>query len=162
MPRGIREVPTHLDKATYDFLQDIRQSVLEVRGLLQPPRPPTNLIATPLPGGNLIQWTTSDADYYQVLWAATPNLANAIPLSPGTGGQFQDIFGAAATKRFYWVYAFKDNGRRSITPAGPVFSTSNALNAPVVPPTPPVSGDQIVIDPRTGFRGPRGPIQGGP
>jgi hypothetical protein len=158
MSRGIRPVPIGIDAALRGHLTDMRQVVLRLQGAQEPPRVVPNFTVTPLPGGNLLQWTTTDADYYQVLWSADPNIAHANQVFAGGGSQYTDYFGAVA-KRWYWIYSWKNNGARSILPAGPQAQTSGALGTPVVPPTPPTPGDQQIVDIRTDFPNPRGPVR---
>ena len=159
MTRGITPPPVNIDPQLRAHLMDMYQTVLSLRGAQEPPKVVPNLNVTPLPGGNLVQWTTNDADYYQVLWSPNPSINNAQQAFAGLANQFADVFGAGATTRYYWVYSWKNNGQRSTTPAGPFAGTSGAVGTPVTPPTPPTPGVPAVKDPRIGYPVPRGPIR---
>jgi hypothetical protein len=175
MTRGITQPPAAIgtvviDGKTYivntgpqlkSHLMDVYQTVLSLRGAQEPPKAPPNFNATPLPGGNLLQWTVTDADYYQILWSASPSIAGAQQAFSGQGNQYSDIFGAPNITRWYWIYAWKNNGQRSTTPAGPLSSVSGVLTTPVTPPTPPTPGVPQVKDPRVNYPVPRGPIRTG-
>jgi hypothetical protein len=158
MTRGIRPVPIGVEPALRAHLNDMRQVVLKLQGAQEPPGPVVNLAITPLPGGNLLQWTTVDADYYQILWGNSPDISKATQAFVGPGNQYADIFGAVAT-RWYWVWSLKNNGQRSVVPAGPVSGMSGALVTAVIPPIVPPPGDPLVIDERVGYPIPRGPIR---
>jgi len=137
IPRGIREVPQHLDRTTRDFLSDLRENVLALRGQLTPPSAPSNLTVTPQSFGNLLQWTRpQNADFQEVLWNTVPNLQNAQVIPVGNAAQWQDNIGQSGITRYYWVRAAKYSGARSsATP--PKSGTSLTSGTGVTPPTPP-------------------------
>lgn len=158
--RGISEVPGNLNNpALSQHLQDLRQTVLQLRGAQTPPRPVTNLKGTAMPGASLIQWTATDADYYELAWNTTPSQKGAQVVESGIGSQYQDNVGDAGVTRWYWVRGRKNTG--SLSPwSGPVQVTTAPLGVGVSTPTPPPVGDQIVKDATTGFPVRRGPLTG--
>lgn len=137
VPRGIREVPQHLDQATYSFLSDLRENVIALRGQLAPPTVPTNLTVTPISFGNLLQWTRPiNADFVEVLWNTSANIATAQIVPVGLAAQWTDNIGKVGILRYYWVRSARNNGARS-SASPPVSGTSLASGTGVTPPPPP-------------------------
>jgi hypothetical protein len=152
--RGVPEVPMlpEMHPQVRRFLQDLRESVIELRSTQAPPNPPTNFRLTAQPFGNLLQWTRgTNADFYEVLWSTTSQLAQAQILQVGNSAQYVDHIGQVGIQRFYWVRAAKNTGGRSVE-VGPLSGTSLASNAGVNPPDPPPPAQQQPIDQRTGHR----------
>jgi len=137
MPRGIREVPTHLDATTQAFLSDLRENIVALRQQQAPPTTPSNLVVTPVAFGNLVQWTRPlNSDFSEVLWNTTANLQTAQIVPISDAAQWVDHIGQVGVTRFYWVRAARNNGTRSLI-FGPKSGTSLASNVGVNPPPPP-------------------------
>lgn len=154
--RGIPEVP--LDptdpksaEQVRQFLRDIRQAVVDLRGPKSPPTVPTNFKVTPLAFGNLLQWTRGvNADGTEVLWNSTASLAGAVVIDAGSGNQHVDYVGNSGIKRFYWVRSYDAHAPVRSIEAGPLAGTTLASGTGVTPPAPPPTGGQIVTDVTTG------------
>lgn len=152
--RGVPEVPMVHGMTTQHrrFLQDLRESVIDLRQNQAPLAPPTNVRVTPQSFGNLVQWTRSTgADYFEVLWNTSASVINSQVVDVGDSAQWQDVIGQSGVKRYYWVRAHKRTGARSLE-AGPGIGTSLAAGTGVNPPTPPPPGRSQAIDERTGGR----------
>jgi len=147
---GVREVPQGVDDELRGFLEDLRRNVVAIRTNQSPITSPTNFKVTPLPFGNLLQWTrTVNADYYEVLWNTNPTLQNANIQGVGDSAQHVDQVGNSGIKRFYWLRARKYTGSASGL-TGPLSGVTLAATPGVTPPTPPPPSHIFVVDTTTG------------
>ena len=154
--RGIPEVPMGLDQGLRRHLVDMREVVLQLREAMSPPTIPSNLKVTSQAFSNLVQWTRSiNADFFEVLWASTPNLQQANIVNVGNSAQWVDQIGNNGITRFYWVRAVKTTGPRSLE-VGPQSGTTLASNSGVTPPAPPPPSQQVVKQPQFNRPVPRG------
>lgn len=150
--RHIPEVPRHLDAATQDLLVAMRETIIQLRNTQAPLSSPTNFKVTPLAFANLLQWTrVINANYYEVLWNTTPNLATANVQGVGDSPSWVDHVGNAGITRYYWVRARKFTGAASVE-AGALTGTTLASATGVTPPAPPPAGQIIVVDKSTGHQ----------
>lgn len=142
--RGVREVPSNVADSLQlrNFLMDLRQAVVDLHQPRQPMVTPTNFKVTPQAQGNLLQWTRSNGDFYEVLWNTTPSLNGATSQQVGDSAQWTDQIGNAGTKRYYWVRARRYHGDSSLE-AGPVAGTALAAGTNVTPPPPPIPSQNI-------------------
>lgn len=146
--RNIREIPKNIPPEMRGFLQDVRETLLDIRGALSAPRQPIQFTGTAIPGGALLTWVMTDADTYEILWNSTPNISGASVVEAGNSGQWQDGMGAANVTRYYWLRAKKSTG--VVAPiVGPVKVTSAALGAGVTLPVPPPASDRLVLNQTT-------------
>lgn len=146
---AIGEVPHDLPVHHRKFFTEIRNAIVQLQGSKVPPRAPTNLAIVPIAGGNAIQFTRSDGDYYRLYVSNSPDFGAANVIDLGDTGQYSHVFGEAAITKFYWVKAFKSSGMPS-DPAGPLSGTSLALNTGTTVPTPPPGTDTPSEDTFTG------------
>jgi hypothetical protein len=147
---GIPEVPLHLDQATRDLLNSLRTQVIKLRSSQAPLPAPTNFKVTAQAFGNVIQFTRVPvADYYEILWSASPNLNGAQVIDIGNSAQWTDNVGQAGITRYYTVRARLNTGARSLN-TQTVKSTTLAAAAGVAPPLPPPPSKVLVIDQATG------------
>lgn len=168
MQRGIPEVPLLVTSKIIDrdgrqhivlrdspelrrFLVDMRQIVKSLQGSKSIPTIPSNLVATALGFGVIVQWTRSvDADFHQVLWATQPTIINANVVDVGNSAQWTDYIGQSGITRYYWVRAVNSAGRS--TELGPAKATTLAAGTGVAPPPPPPPAQQQVTNQQTGGR----------
>jgi hypothetical protein len=149
--RGIREVPNNLDTDLFNFLTDIRAQVVALTGNQAPLSPPTNLKATAQSFAITIQFTRTDADYFEILWSMAPTLNNAAVVDIGNSNQWTDNVGQAAITKYYWVRARRNTGAVSAA-AGPVKATTLASGTGATPAsaTSPPPSSILVVDKTTG------------
>lgn len=147
---GIPEVPGHLDQQTKDLLLALRTQVIKLRSSQSPLPVPTNFKVTPQAFGNLIQFTRVPvADFYEVLWSATPNFNGAQVIDIGNSAQWTDNVGQVNVTRYYVVRARLNTGARSLNTqvkSGTTLASATGVN----PPPPPPPSKIIVIDATTG------------
>ena len=142
---SIKDVPHNLPLALRDFLTQMRNAVVELQEINQPPRPVINLVATAKAGGVIIQFTRTDGDHYIVYANTTPTLKEARVVDIGNKGEYVDDIGKSAELRYYWVRAKKGNLASTIT--GPVFATTLGLAVEITPPiAPPTTDEQVYSD----------------
>lgn len=153
--RGIREIPNDMPPHWRNVLTDMRQAILDTYGPKQGLIAPTNFVGTPLAQANLVQWTRSNGDYYEVMWNETADIITAHIVDVGDSGQWHDLVGNAAHTRWYWVRAARFHGEKS-TEAGPVKLTTLAAGSNVATPAPPPASTGITINPMSGNLNPRG------
>lgn len=126
--------------------------VVELRHQQTPPTSPSNLSVTPQAFANIVVWTRPvNADYFEVLWNSTPNLATATVVNVGNSQQWTDNVGQASITRFYWVRArkFASPLIKSVE-AGPVKGTTLTSGTGVTPPKLPPISQIIVLNQQTG------------
>lgn len=146
--RGIPEVPMDVTSAAEmrRFLVDMRQTVVDMRGPLQPPGIPSNFKATALAFAVLLQWTRGlHADGTEILWNLTPNLATATVIDAGSSSQHIDYV-SNTTKRFYWVRSYDNHSPTRSVEVGPLGVTPAASGTVVATPTPPPAGSSLTKD----------------
>jgi hypothetical protein len=151
--RGVPEVP--LDAPSRDWLVELRQNVVDLRGTLAVPNAPSNFKATALAFAVLLQWTRGqNSDGTQVLWNSTPTLAGANIIDVGGSAQHVDYVGNTAITRFYWVRSYDSQAPTSSpstsSAVGPLSATTLASGVGVTPPAPPPGGGTMAIEPTTG------------
>lgn len=127
-----------LDLATRDFLQSLRDAVIEAQGSLAPPEAVENLRVTPIAGGNLVEFTRTNAVSYVLFWNTVPNFNTASPIPIQLDARYEHIIGAGSVKIHYWIRARQPSGQEVIV--GPESGITLALGTPVTPPTPPAPG----------------------
>lgn len=141
LPQGIPEVPMISDwPALRRYLCELRKAVKRLEESVVPPRPVTNLTATPKPGGIWVQFSRSDADYYTLFRNSVKALAGSVRFDLGNTATFADELGAGDETRYYWVQAHK--GALVSETIGPVSATSLALDTEAVEPEPPPAYEQ--------------------
>lgn len=158
MPRGIGEAPldgsmTPLQRRVY---QDMRQQLISLRGTQAPPALAKNIVVTPQAFSNLLQFTRAfDADRYEVRHSqsANPNDPSTVIVDIGSTNQWVDQVGNTGITKTYWIRSVKNNGVMSQWSA-PFSGQTLASGTGVTPPTPPPSGQGIVVDQQTGQKVP--------
>jgi hypothetical protein len=158
MPRKVRNVPQvagiHIEH--YQFLQELRDAVVQLQSSSLPPDDPRNLTVTPFATGNNVQWTRSNnAQRYTVYIAdALPTMdagsaTGSIAIDVGDTNYFNDVVGQSNWARWYWVKAWNGNvGSRTI---GPVKGTTAASGSVADPPKQ-VPPGVVTIDQTTGLK----------
>jgi hypothetical protein len=141
---GIRSVPklpaSQLHPQVADLLNQMRDAIVQLQGSKSAPNPVTNISITPLPGGNRIQFTKSDADSYTLFWSDTPNFGESSPIDLGIANSYNDNFGLAGMKRYYWIKPKRIGGQDGRV-QGPLAGISLALGT-VANPTPTIPPSQ--------------------
>jgi hypothetical protein len=148
---GVREVPVNEPdwRTQRRLLTDMREAIIQNNDSRTPPRDPSNLQVTPLPGGNRVSFTRSDADYYILYYATTRDHSTAVAIDLGGGNEFNHLRGKGTEELFYWVQGFKHNGKSSNL-VGPNSGTTLALGTNATLPLPPPSDDAPIKDDTTG------------
>lgn len=164
MARGIGEVPTVLkidDPQLRTLLVNMREQLVNLRASQSPLPVPTNPKVTPIAFANLIEWTrVTNADYYEVLWNATPELKTATVQAVGDSQRWVDNVGQVGVKRYYWVRARRYTGSRSAeTQSLSGITLASAAGVNPLPPPPP--GHIQVLDAGTGRKIYYIPVTGG-
>jgi hypothetical protein len=145
----IPEVPFDLPEPVRRYLTHLRNAVISVNDSIAPPEVVTNFTVTPMAGGNLIEFTRSNADFYSIYWSSGFDFDKAeVLVSLGQNSRYEDPIGAGGVTRYYWVAANRRNGLRAITDF--VASTSLALGTPITPPAPPPIGGTPFTSPAAG------------
>lgn len=143
---GIMDVPASIrDPQLRRFLMDMRNAVVTMQASLTVPRDISNLRVTPVAGGNVIDFTRSDADQYLLYWSTTPKLGDAQTVDMGVSSSHHHNYARDGVKIYYWVRAVKKSGVASEF-VGPKSGTTLALNVNTTLPTPPPGSDDPVVD----------------
>jgi hypothetical protein len=134
------------------LLIGLRQAVLDLRGPVNVPTPPSNFKATPLDFAVLLQWTQGiNADGTEVLWNTQPTLVGANVIDVGRSVQHVDYVGNVNVKRFYWIRSYDAHAPTRSREVGPLAAMTLASGTGVTPPTPPPASQGLAIDPRKGY-----------
>lgn len=126
--------PTVSDQSLQDWVNGIHQAVTNLTLASVAPGVPTNLSVTPIAGGNVIQFTRSNAVRTTLFMSDSPDRAGASQVDLGPSNSYTDNVGAGAQKRYYWVQGLSTNGIPSAL-SGIKSGTTLALGTPnpVVP-----------------------------
>jgi hypothetical protein len=137
---GLPEVPLNIEPNLRRFLVELRKAIKRLEPSVVMPNQVSNLSVTAKAAGAIIQFTRSDGDAYILYRNTSATLNGSVRIDLGMANSYTDEIGAAGQKIFYWVKA-KKGGMEGI-PAGPVNTTTLALNASITPPTPPPGSQQ--------------------
>ena len=157
--RGIPEVPldpTNPKSAeeVRQFLVNLRQTVVDLRGPKHTPTAPSNFKVTPMAFANLLQWTSGvDADGTNVFWNSKPTLSGAVQVDVGGSQQHVDYVGNSGVTRYYWIQSYDAHSQfhSSVSiEVGPLSGATLASGTGVNVPPPPPSGQQQVMQTTTG------------
>lgn len=122
------------------FLDSVYQRLQNDTSYAPPPQPVTALTVTPVAGGNVVQFTRSNALNFRLYWGTTPSFKDAHNIVDlGPNNNYQHNLGQAGQKVYYWVQAQSSNASSSAQAVGPVSGTTLALGtgAAITPPTQP-------------------------
>lgn len=132
----IPDIPVNIDPGLFAHLKAMKNAMLNLQASVIPPDPPTNFKVTPAPGANLIQFTRSNGTGYSVYVNTVPSLNGATRYDLGNSNSYTHNVGKAGVALYYYVVALI--GQLVSNPAGPILSTTAALNAvitlPIAPP----------------------------
>lgn len=142
-------VPMGIHPEMRNFLQGVRNAIHGLHAGMVPPQPVSNLDAVPIPGGNRVRFTRTDADYYVAYISSTPSLGKAQVVDLGISNLFDDLDGQGGVLKYYWIRA-KKLGTADSVAVGPVSSTSQAPGTPQSIPAPPPISKIITTDEVTG------------
>jgi hypothetical protein len=137
-------------------LSDIRENVQSLTSVQTAPRPVQGFQGQAQAFQNYIQWIKSNADFYEVYIGVNPNFEQSNLAYSGTLNKYTDNVGQSNVTKYYWVRpvnstaAGHPGGNIAGPQSGPIKLTTLASNTGVTPLTPPVAGDQMVIDQTTG------------
>lgn len=146
---NIPEIP--LDPSISSSLRAALEAMRNTIQVLQAavaPRPPSNLVVTPVDFGNIIQFTRSDAHEYLLYVSTTGSLADATVRPIGDIAQYTDYVGKSGITLTYWVAA--KSGELISDPTGPKSGTTLASGVAATVPTPPPATDNAAADVDTG------------
>lgn len=127
-------IPAVGDPALQTWVNGIHAVVDSLQSSAVAPNLPTNLQVTPIAGGNVIQFTRSNATIYTLYTSNTSDRSKAAQVALGTSNSYTDSVGVGGQVRWYWVEGLSQNGTSSgIT--SPKNGTTLALGtpAPVIP-----------------------------
>ena len=135
-PVKIRSVPTTQDPGVNGILSDLKIAVESLYSAIPNPQPPTNLTATPIAGGVVLQFTRSNGVNFRVYYGSSSDRSKASFSDLGSNNSFTDTVGSGGVLRYYWVEAHSPASSRPSPIAGPVSATTLALgtSATVAPP----------------------------
>lgn len=103
-------LPTVADQALQDWITGVHAVIANLSVTVVAPNAPTSLQVTPIAGGNVIQFTRSNAVQYVLFMADTPDRAKAAQVNLGTSNSYTDNVGVGAKLRYYWVQGLSNNG----------------------------------------------------
>lgn len=145
--RRLPEVPTNIKDPNelLDIIREMRQAIIDARGPLHTPGPPTNFKVTPLAGAILLQWSRgTNADGTEVHWNTKPTLNGAFTVDVAGSSQYVDYVGGNGVTRFYWIGSYDIHAPAgspsTSTLVGPLSATSLASGSGATPPAPPPQG----------------------
>lgn len=148
---GIPEIPVSFSWTQLRrVLQEMRSAILEIRSSRVPPRPVSNVSVTPIAGGNVIDFTRSDADQYLLYWSRTANLAAAFVIDLQQQSRYTHNMGEGAVTVYYWIKGVKLSALETDV-QGPYSGTTLALGVAAVLPDPPAGSDYPVVDESTDY-----------
>lgn len=128
------QIPNVGDPALQTWIQGVHSYIESLQSSSAAPNIPTSLQVTPIAGGNVVQFTRSNAVSYALYAGNTADRAKAAQVALGTSNSYTDNVGVGSQKRYYWIEGFSQNG----VPSGvtsPANGTTLALGtpAPVIP-----------------------------
>lgn len=136
--QNIPEVPLDLAQDLYDFCEAVRNFIINQQ-VGSAPRPPSNLIVTPVALGNQIQFTRSDAVDYLIYVSDSPNLSAAQVIPIGNIAYYTHYVGQSGVTKFYWAAAKAGDFISEVI--GPVSGTTLAAGAVATIPNAPPATD---------------------
>jgi hypothetical protein len=109
---------------------------------------------TPIAGGNIIQFTRSNATNFRLYASPTPDRSHSISVDLGSNNQWTHNLGKGGVSQYYWVEALSHISNLPSKAVGPVQGTSLLLASPstVTPPSQPSYA--TVFDTTIGVRRP--------
>lgn len=154
--RRLPEVPLDFGKNMQErqFVLELRQAIIDLRGPHSAPTAPSNFKVTPLAFANLLQWTRGvNADGTHVLWNTKPTLEGAVLVDVGLSHEYRDYVGNNGVTRYYWIQSYDAQSQfHSLTSVevGPIAGTTLAAGVGVNTPPPPPAGQQQTTNTKTG------------
>lgn len=126
--------PTVADQSLQDWIDGIHKAVSNLTQASVAPSTPTGLAITPIAGGNVIQFTRSNAVRTTLYMSNLPDRASAAQVDLGPSNTYTDNVGVGGQVRYYWVQGVSTAGIPSPV-SGVRSGTTLALTAPnpVVP-----------------------------
>ena len=153
-PPKIRSVPITQDSNLSGFLSDIKKVAEHLLSGSAPPQAPVGLKVTPIAGGNVVQFTRSNATNFRLYAGSTNDRSSARIIDLGSNNQYTDNLGDGGVDQWYWLEALSQTSSTPSDVVGPVKGTSLALgtSATVTPVQQPSYG--TVYDTTIGARRP--------
>lgn len=102
--------PTVSDQALQDWINGVHSVITNLSAASVAPNAPTSLQVTPIAGGNVIQFTRSNAARYVLFMSDTPDRAKASQVDLGPTNTYTDNVGVGAKLRYYWAQGLSTNG----------------------------------------------------
>jgi hypothetical protein len=137
-------VPAGLDPQLNRYLQGLEDSVSRLEPNRDPIDAPTNVVITPIAGGNQIVFTRAqNADGYLLRISPTPgwDAVTGMQRDLGDSNVAEDITGAVGITRYYSLVSYR--GALQSVPTTPASATSLAPGAAATLPTPPPSSHAL-------------------
>lgn len=144
-PLRLPQVPQVADAGLQQWVNAMHEVVSGLVYPAQVPNAPSGLVVTPIAGGNVIQFTRSNALSYALYMGHSPDRAAAVQIDLRSSNQFTDNVGSAGVKRYYWVVGLNQNGALSSV-LGPGSGVTLPLGAPASIPVLPVQAQRQVFD----------------
>lgn len=125
-------LPQISDPQLQQWAQGIHDVVSGLYAATVAPNPPSDLRITPIAGGNVIQFTRSNAQSYSLYLGGSPDQSIATQVDLKSSNSYTDNLGLGGTLRYYWVVGLSQSGQPS-TLLGPKSGTTLALGTPASP-----------------------------
>lgn len=125
-------LPQIADPQLQQWAQGIHDVVSGLQAATLAPNAPSDLRVTPIAGGNVVQFTRSNAQSYTLYAGSSPDQSTATQVTLGTSNTYTENLGTPGTLRYYWVVGLSQSGTPS-TLLGPKSGTTLALGTPAAP-----------------------------
>lgn len=131
-PPKIRDVPVTADPSLAGFLSDIKKGMDHLLSGSAPPQAPVGLKVTPIAGGNVVQFTRSNATNFRLYASPTNDRGSARIVDLGSNNQYTDNLGDGGVLQYYWLEALSQTSSAPSPVVGPVSATTLPLGTPAV------------------------------
>lgn len=109
-PLKMPSLPAVSDPGLQTYLAGLHPIVERLLAQSAAPNAPTNLTVTPIGGGNVVQFTRSNAASHVLFISPTSDRAAASQVNLGTSNVYTDNVGAGGQTRYYWVQGLSQSG----------------------------------------------------
>lgn len=126
--RTIPAVPVVQDTTLASWMQAIHDVVKGLQQTVTPPQVPTGITVTPIGGGNVIQFTRSNATNVRLYHSTSADRSRAVIVDLGSNNGWTDTVGEGGVKKWYWLESVNSTSISAL--AGPFIGTTLALGTP--------------------------------
>lgn len=125
-------LPQVSDPQLQQWIEGLHEVVGNLQAATVAPNPPSSLTVTPVAGGNVIQFTRSNAQSYALYAGDTSDRSKAVQVDLRSSNSYTDTLGVGGSLRYYWVVGLAQSGQPSAI-LGPKTGTTLALGTPASP-----------------------------